>query len=744
MHEHSNSLPRWREPTNRSKKRKLLGSAVVAALAVSLGVVVSPSSIGTAASVTPTVIPGGQNTDKTCAVVMPGTLEFKIEPVPDGTNDYSDGFLSVTIVKPSSLAGSVNSFDFTSNILVDGVIVKDGVDGANWYDYLPAGSDGDTYLTTPFDGDKGISHISFCYRPRLEISKTADTSFTRTYTWEIDKSVDVDEWDLFRGDRGTSEYTVELTRTVVDSDFAVAGEITIHNPAPIAATIESVTDVVSPDIAAAVDCGVTYPYSLAALGTLECTYSTDLPDATSRTNTATVTTSGTVVGGTATADVVFGDPTTVVGYPTVNVTDSYEGDLGEFSGSGSTSYSRSFDCDADEGSHPNTATIVETEQSDDADVTVNCYALAVDKDADTALTRTWTWDIEKVGDQTDLVLSEGQVFTVNYEVTVDAESEDSNFAVSGTITVDNPAPIDATINSVSDVISGFAGPVTVDCGAAVFPYVLAAGDPLECTYSADLDDAESRTNTATATLQNYSYDVDGVVEELGTTDFSGTADIDFADATVEEIDECIDVSDDQKGPLGTVCADEAPFTFDYTLDLSYEECGEYTFVNVASFVTNDTGTTGSDDHTVNVNVPCDFGCTLTPGYWKTHSIYGPAPYDDTWALIGEDTPFFLSEQSYYEVLWTPAAGGNAYYILAHAYIAAELNFLNGADPTDVQAAFDAATALFETYTPAEIAALRGPSGNALRSQFIDLATTLDAYNNGLIGPGYCDEDSSSA
>jgi hypothetical protein len=129
------------------------------------------------------------------------------------------------------------------------------------------------------------------------------------------------------------------------------------------------------------------------------------------------------------------------------------------------------------------------------------------------------------------------------------------------------------------------------------------------------------------------------------------------------------------------------------------------------------------------------GCTLTPGYWKTHSTYGPAPYDATWALIGEDTIFFNSGQSYYEVLWTEPKGGNAYYILAHAYIAAELNFLNGADPTMAQAAFDAATALFSD--PAYTDSI--PKNDPNRAVAIGLAETLDAYNNGLLGPPHCIE-----
>jgi hypothetical protein len=696
-----------------------------------------------AASVEPIVIPGADNTNKTCDVLVPGSIELKIEPVPDGAYSDSDGLLTVNIVKPSTLAGSFNSFDFTSNIAVLGVIVKDGVDGANFYDYRPAGTLGDDYLTTPFDGDKGISHISFCYRPALSVTKDAETSFTRTWEWEIEKSVDPEIWDLFTGDSGTSDYLVEVTKTgFTDSDWAVAGSITIENNTPFAATITGVEDVVSPDIAAAVDCGVMFPYDLAAGGTLECSYSANLPDGSNRVNTATVSTSGPVDGGQAMADVIFGDPTTEVN-ASVNIEDTYAGFLGEVSDSDSFTYERTFFCDADEGQHDNTATIVETGQSADASVTVNCYALDVSKDANTSFTRTWTWDIVKSADQTDLLLAEGQLFQVNYEVMVSALSADSDWAVAGDIDVYNPAPIDATINGVADVVSP-AIAADVDCGVA-FPYQLLAGDTLSCSYSADLPDADDRVNTATATLQNFDYDSEGGATPSGTTDFSGDAAVAFDDADMTEIDECIDVNDTNVGFLGTVCAEDAPQTFYYSLWFGAHpdadvilECGENTHPNIASFETNDTATTGEDDHTVNAVVECVFGCSLTPGYWKTHSIYGPAPYDDTWALIGEDTPFFLSGQSYYEVLWT-APQGNAYYILAHAYIAAELNELNGADFTDAQAAFDAATALFETYTPEDVAGMKGPSGNALRAQFIELAQILDDYNNGLIGPGHCSE-----
>jgi hypothetical protein len=131
-------------------------------------------------------------------------------------------------------------------------------------------------------------------------------------------------------------------------------------------------------------------------------------------------------------------------------------------------------------------------------------------------------------------------------------------------------------------------------------------------------------------------------------------------------------------------------------------------------------------------VPCP-GCTLTQGYWKTHSSYGPAPYDDAWALIGEDTTFFLSGKSYYQVLWTPPAG-KAYYVLAHQYIAAKLNILNGASSTpSVDAAIAWAESFFNTYTPSSALS------RSMRNQVLSYATTLDQYNNGYLGPGHCSE-----
>lgn len=571
-----------------------------------------------------------------------------------------------------------------------------------------------------------------CYAP--VVSKDASTSYTRTWNWDITKSVSPETLDMFTGDSGDVVWTVEWDKLgYTDSAFAVAGAIYVHNPAPMAMTLGGVADVVSQsgeEFSAPVTC----PALTVEPGqTLVCSYFTSLWSAADGSNTATATMNG--IGFTGSADVRFGDPTTVVDYE-VTVMDEHNAAIGGLvSTSGSASYGQTFTCDGDEGRHTNTATILETGDFATAAATVNCYGLQVTKDASTSLTRTWTWSIDKSADQTSLLLAPGQQFQVNYAVALGAASADSNWAVAGGISVHNPAPIAAELTDVADEISGGEFAVNLNCGVS-FPYTLAAGATLNCSYTAGLPDAAARTNTATATLQN---------KPAGTTAFSGSAPVSFAAPAVTKVDECVTVTDTLQGALGTVCASDAPRTFTYALwfghSLSadvYLECGLNETTNIASFVTGDTGQTGSDSWTVISDAACATGCSLTPGYWKTHSSYGPARYDDAWAQIGENTPFFQSGTSWYGALWTNPQG-NAYWILAHAYIAARLNQVNGADTSAIDSQLAQAAALFNFYTPEGVAAAKGKSGNALRSQFVSLASVLDTYNNGYLGPGHCSE-----
>lgn len=594
-----------------------------------------------------------------------------------------------------------------------------------------------------FAASDGFEEWSVRKAPFVTVSKTAQTTFTRTFNWTIAKSVSPASWDLFSGDSGTSGYTVEVTKSApVDSDWAVSGTITISNPSGQTVLITSVSDVITGGITPTLNCGVTFPFSLANGSTLSCSYSASLPNGDARTNTATAELSD---GGAfmATAPVTFGTPTTVVN-DTVHVTDTNGGSWA-FSDSGSVSYDRTFSCDGDDGTHDNTATITETGQSASASVTVNCYSLEVSKTAETSFTRTYEWTIQKSSSDPNgqlLVLNPGQTYVdYPYAVSVDATFTDSDWAVSGTISVHNPAPVAATLTGVSDSISGI-GAASVDCGVT-FPYSLAAGGTLSCTYSSALPDATSRTNTATATLQNHSYASDGTPTATGTTDFSGSAAVDFSSATLTEIDKSITVSDTFAGTLGTATygVDSLPKTFTYKRTFgpfTSEQCGEHDFPNTATFTTNDTETTGESSWNVHVTVPCPGGCTLTQGYWKTHSVFGPAkPADPTWGLLpnGASTLFFTSGQTWYQVFWTSPKGGNAYYILAHQYMAAKLNILAGAASTSqVDAAIAWAETFFNTYSPTS------SLSKSVRQQAIDTAGILGSYNEGSIGPGHCSED----
>lgn len=350
------------------------------------------------------------------------------------------------------------------------------------------------------------------------------------------------------------------------------------------------------------------------------------------------------------------------------------------------------------------------------------YEVEVEKTAETSFVRTYNWDIAKNAAETGLTLQQGEVYGMAYNVNVFSTGyEDSDWTVEGAISVTNPAPVDATVASVTDNLDGTD--IDVDCGGVSFPYELAPGETLVCSYSAVLQGTISGTNIATATTS-------GKVK-------SGSTSVDFGfdNADIIGIDECVDVDDDPYGHLGTVCIADSPKVFEYTMEIGpYEDCGLFIFENTARFEAEDTGAEGSVSVLVEIDVECIVGCTLTRGYWQTHSEYGPAPYDDTWAMLadGADTLFFLSEASYYQVIWT-SPEGNPYEILASQYIAAELNMLNNADFTDAAQAFNEATNLFNQYTPEEVAQM----DNSDKGVFIDLAAILDEYNNGLIGPGAC-------
>ncbi len=375
--------------------------------------------------------------------------------------------------------------------------------------------------------------------------------------------------------------------------------------------------------------------------------------------------------------------------------------------------------------------------------------LEVEKTVNESFDRSWTWDIQKtITNDNDLLLAEGESYTVNYEIEVTPTDVDDNWAVSGDITIHNPNAGAVEITDVTDIVDGTAA--TVVCGVT-FPHDLVGGGDLVCSYTAtEADGLDGTEDENTATVVTTIADIGNLVN----------VPVDYGNTPATETDECVTVNDTFNFP-GTptdveICADDADKTIAYSVTVGPDTNQDADIVvacdnnsdhpNIADLVTNDEGITDSDGANLHVVVNCTTGCTLTQGYWKTHSREGKAPYDGNWAnLLGgqeEDTIFFLSTYSWYTVFWTPV-GGRPYYQLAHQYMAAKLNQLNGAGvPANVAAAMLSAEALFNNPaygTPAQIDALKGKNAQSIRQQFTSLAGVLGSYNEGNQEVPHCDE-----
>lgn len=149
----------------------------------------------------------------------------------------------------------------------------------------------------------------------------------------------------------------------------------------------------------------------------------------------------------------------------------------------------------------------------------------------------------------------------------------------------------------------------------------------------------------------------------------------------------------------------------------------------------------------------ELGCVLTLGYWKTH-------FPDSWPSVPSNYPpelevlhlsidysqFYKAlnkksqSQSWIDVLNTPTKKGNAYYILAHQFIPAILNILNGASiPQKIAEAIKQSNEWFEKYSPDD----NYSDGDTYLAKEI-LTPLLDTYNNGLNfpktgWPPHCDD-----
>jgi hypothetical protein len=591
----------------------------------------------------------------------------------------------------------------------------------------------------------------------LVIEQRIESVAPQAASWSIAHAIAPPTADLHPGDNQAFGHTVTVTRTpTATTAFTLRADATLHNTGRIPLSLATVAATLG-EAAVELDCGVPMPHTLAGGERLHCGYRAERaePGATSSVIFATL----------AMPTAGRGEPTTVRHAEALQLAPlddgitvvTSDGQSFEFSDSGSADYTVSHGCvDHQSSLIASTATIVETGASATAQARLFCHVLRVVRSVDTGFDRAWSWDIEKThAESPPLVLTAGQTYQVPYTITATATATDSALVANGEIAINNTNPVKpAELQSVLVEVAG-VGAASVECPSLV----IAKNTIMTCSFSAALPDASPRVATVTVTQRNFDHAQDGSATANGDSrQFVGQLQIAPGGSPGAETDRCATLSDDYLGEthaLGGACADASPVVRSFTgpIVVAADSACAFEVENLARLVADDSGSEATSGTSIAVvRSDCDDGegCVLTPGYWKTHSLHGPAPYDATWALVGEDTPFFLataadgSPLGWHAVLWT-APRGNAYFILARAWIAATLNGLNGASAsTQVLDALAEAQALFESWTVEAMGALRG--NQAPRPRVLELAGILDMYNNGIgdLGPPSCSEDGSSA
>lgn len=356
-----------------------------------------------------------------------------------------------------------------------------------------------------------------------------------------------------------------------------------------------------------------------------------------------------------------------------------------------------------------------------------------DVSAHTSFDRTYTWDVQKVARNPDLVLAVGQTYTATYDVTVtNTGYVDGNWAVQDGIhyfgTTFTPTAVSAVIEP-----GGIAASVVCPPGS-----LGSETSDLNCTYSASLPDGLPRTTTATIDLaggssvsQSFSFDY--------TTDLMPGQPVEY--------NRCVDVVDSYAGNLGTVCVGDAPKTFTYTRQIGpYNACGEFDVPNHAGLLVGGREIDGADAN-VHVSVPCVTGCTRTIGYWKTHAGFGPQADVVTQYLPqllgtsgGAKTQTVSTAATAVQFLEFRGSNdvkdaSNGINKLYAQLLAAKLNIASGAGGGSIAGTIAAADTFLASNNSLSWAGL----SKGAKAQVLGWMTTLDNYNNGLVGPPHCDE-----
>ena len=414
------------------------------------------------------------------------------------------------------------------------------------------------------------------------------------------------------------------------SNFSITGNITVNNGSTFPVTVSSVVDKLSNGTNITPSCP-TLPAVVAPGANLVCTYTqalagTTVPVGLTNVATATLSSGVKVVGSQA---VTFGAPTTTTGNTANLDDDQFTGTFTPKTATGQETYQTPIDCSAftdnsyvngkASGTVVNKAILTWT-PSGTADSTAtaayNCYRLKVTQFGTPTLTRTWDWTIDKDVNTNAITLTypiTGQLF---YTVTtVRSAPIDSAWAVTGQVTVTNPAPKIANLTAFTATLG--ATPLGLVSCTGTAGQVGAAGSKV-CSFSLPLPDGSTRVGTARAVVTTKAY--------------TGSATINFANAVVTKINETsVDVTDTMTETAivrhfpGMTDGDSEHYQIDVCEDVDWagQNSFGYTLVNTARI---DQPTNDSDTETVDVT------CLRPDNITVTKTFIGSYDVDYNWEV----------------------------------------------------------------------------------------------------------------
>lgn len=468
----------------------------------------------------------------------------------------------------------------------------------------------------------------------LTVTKDVQATYARDYDWELDKSLAEEQEPTVKSSAAGVEVDYKVVATANeahDSNFQLSGAITVENP-----NDSAISGVALADQLDGADCVISAggtpianPITVAP-GENAFTYECQLPEGTNATSAGTNVVSatwdpnayyGTDGEASASADYDFAVIEPVVTDDEVTITDS-KIDLSALDGGNTArasespkTFAYSIQWPGESGTcmdYTNIASLAEDDGAvltDDAEVQV-CIGqeLSIEKLVVSSFNRSYDWSIVKdaLGEQPFTADPETGEFTAEYSVTVTPESySDSDWAMSGTITVSNPndwQSIDVTVTDQVDVggdatcqVVGIAGdPDTMDADPATpgFQTTLDASQTLTFTYSCTFGSQPNYEGSNTA-------EVTWSASEASTVSSSATevVEVNAGDWTQTPLNETVTVTDPlhEFDPAWTISYSDGPQTRTYSYTWTVDEAGKcQSFMNTAT-ITGSNQLVKSDD-----------------------------------------------------------------------------------------------------------------------------------------------------